>query len=88
MCAHFAKRWNFNHLSKVILGSVLLVLFVSMNRGLAQNRPPNNTGKKTYAIVIGISRYADQGIEPLQFAHRDAALFAEYLESKAGGGST
>lgn len=85
MFAHFAKRWNFHNLSKIIFGSTLLMLFFAMNSGLAQNRPPNNTSKKTYAIVIGISRYADQGIEPLQFAHRDAALFAEYLESKAGG---
>jgi len=42
-------------------------------------------GKKgdTYAVVIGISEY--QEIDDLNFAHRDAAIFKEYLQSKSGG---
>lgn len=38
----------------------------------------------TYAVVVGISNYAN-GITQLDYAHKDAAVFAEYLKSKAGG---
>ena len=37
----------------------------------------------TRALVVGISTY--QYIAPLQFAHRDAEAFAEFLRSAAGG---
>jgi tetratricopeptide (TPR) repeat protein len=40
---------------------------------------------QTYALVVGISNYADEDIDDLRFAHRDAEVFAEYLKSKAGG---
>lgn len=39
----------------------------------------------TYAIVVGISSYESPGITQLQYAHRDAQVFADYLKSKAGG---
>ncbi len=40
----------------------------------------------TYAIVIGISQYAPgNNIPSLQYAHRDAQEFANYLQSKSGG---
>lgn len=38
-----------------------------------------------YAVVVGVSRYQDADIPQLQFANRDAAIFAEFLMSKAGG---
>jgi tetratricopeptide (TPR) repeat protein len=38
----------------------------------------------TYAVVIGISNYDNKEIHDLQFAHKDAQRFAEYL-SKARG---
>lgn len=37
----------------------------------------------TYALIVGISKYQD--IDTLQFAHRDALAFAQYLMSPAGG---
>ena len=37
----------------------------------------------TYAVVIGISDY--QNVRDLKYAHKDAAAFAEYLQSEAGG---
>ncbi len=40
---------------------------------------------ETRALVIGISKYMDDGITDLQFAHRDAEIFNEYLRSNAGG---
>ncbi len=47
--------------------------------------PKSITKGKIYALIIGISDYKDDGIKDLQFAHRDAEEFAEYLGSKAGG---
>ncbi|HMW39638.1 MAG: caspase family protein [Saprospiraceae bacterium] len=38
-----------------------------------------------YALVVGISDYADPGITDLQFAHRDAKAFYDYLVSPDGG---
>lgn len=46
----------------------------------AQQKPAN-----TYAVVVGISKYENPGIPSLQFAHRDAQEFANYLQTKAGG---
>lgn len=39
----------------------------------------------TYALIVGISDYENEGIQDLDFAHRDAEIFAGYLQSKAGG---
>jgi Tfp pilus assembly protein PilF len=44
----------------------------------------NNTIGETYAVVIGISDYQDS-TKRLNFAHKDALAFADYLRSKAGG---
>jgi len=43
------------------------------------------TQGNTFAVVIGITKYKDSTLSTLQFADRDARLFAAYLESKAGG---
>lgn len=40
---------------------------------------------QVYAVVVGVARYQDPDIRQLQFANRDAAIFADYLMSKAGG---
>lgn len=42
----------------------------------------------TRAVVVGISEYQDEGIKDLRYAHRDAALFVDFLKSKPGGGIT
>ncbi len=39
----------------------------------------------TRAVVIGISNYMNDSITDLQFAHRDAEIFYDYLRSNAGG---
>lgn len=43
---------------------------------------------KRWAVVIGISAYlnAENGIPPLQYAHRDAIAFMDFLRSPQGGG--
>lgn len=40
---------------------------------------------RVYAVVVGISRYDDPDIPKLQFANKDAEVFADFLKSKAGG---
>ncbi len=47
----------------------------------------NNLAKpgNTYAVIAGISKYENAGITQLDFAHKDAQVFADYLKSKAGG---
>src|SRR5258708_2204602 len=42
-------------------------------------------GGKTYALLVGISKYAKPELN-LQFAHADATTFASLLESPRGGG--
>lgn len=51
---------------------------------------PGSTDKtvasgQTWAVVVGVSDYQHPDIPDLQFAHRDAAAFASYLQSPAGG---
>ena len=43
------------------------------------------TQSNTFAVVIGITKYKDSTLSTLQFADRDASLFEQYLQSKAGG---
>ena len=39
----------------------------------------------TYALVVGISDYQDEGIPDLRFAAKDAEAFAAFLQSPTGG---
>lgn len=43
------------------------------------------TTLKTYALVIGVAKYLNPTIPKLQYAGRDAQIFADFLKSKAGG---
>jgi tetratricopeptide (TPR) repeat protein len=69
----------------------LCVLHVSIGWSQSQGtglRSLNNIQvgtAKTRAVVIGISDYADPGIRRLNYAHRDALAFVDFLKSKAGG---
>ena len=38
-----------------------------------------------WAVVIGVSKYRDPAVRPLQYAHADAQAFADYLHSSAAG---
>ena len=40
---------------------------------------------RTLAVVIGVSAYENNTVTPLQFANKDAYIFADYLHSEAGG---
>lgn len=79
-----------------MLRSILFIFLASIT-GLLQAQPPGEGGSSirtlgprppkgiTRAVVIGISDYPSPGIRPLQYAHRDALAFAEFLQSNAGG---
>lgn len=54
------------------------------NNEIAANRQLAASGK-IYAVIVGISKYETTGITQLEFADRDAKVFADYLKSKAGG---
>lgn len=41
--------------------------------------------QKTYAIIAGISGYQSEEIPALNYSHRDAQAFADYLTSASGG---
>jgi Tfp pilus assembly protein PilF len=68
---------------------LLLILFIPATLLFAQvnNTVENkNAGTgNTYAVVVGISKYESMGIPQLEYAHKDALFFANYLKSKAGG---
>jgi uncharacterized caspase-like protein/lipoprotein NlpI len=49
-----------------------------------QNKSNSIIGN-TWAVVVGISDYQNPDIPDLQYAHRDAAAFVQYLKSPAGG---
>jgi len=56
-------------------------------RRVSSPRVPPEGGGKTYALVVGISRYPRLSEDQqLQFAHRDALMFADHLRSPRGGG--
>ncbi len=72
------------------------VLFISfwffLGQCLAQQKgvtpvvPSNNNPEGTVrAVVIGISDYEDEGIPDLQFADKDAELFADWLYNSNAG---
>jgi hypothetical protein len=58
----------------------LLLAKLLMSQGAAPVIKPENT----YAIVIGIANYENDRIN-LNYANKDAEVFARYLLSSAGG---
>ena len=64
----------------------ILFLSCTFNTAFAQQTTGNTVHPPgTYAVIVGISKYASDGITQLEYAHRDAQVFADYLKSKAGG---
>ena len=72
----------------------LLLFFVILLPGTLLFAQANSTdtiikqpgaGINTYAVVVGISTYESSGMPQLEYAHKDALFFADYLKSKSGG---
>lgn len=62
----------------------LILSFLVQNYGLTQANNKLVKGN-TYALIVGVSDYSDDAITDLQFAHKDAEVFADYLASTNGG---
>ena len=65
---------------KTISFLISLVCFFSLS---SQNLSLDDS--ETYAVVVGISDYQDEGIPDLRFADKDALAFAGFLQSTMGG---
>ncbi|HNF72343.1 MAG TPA: caspase family protein, partial [Chitinophagaceae bacterium] len=59
---------------------LLLVFTEILNAQTSEYKHP-----ATYALVVGISDYQHEGITDLDFADRDAGIFASWLQSPSGG---
>jgi len=76
---------------KTIICSIAVLLGVGLLhaqefRGAAPAKSGANTASgTTWAVVAGISSYQNDEIPKLHYAHRDAEVFAKYLQSPAGG---
>ncbi|MDF1865388.1 MAG: hypothetical protein P1U70_11175 [Saprospiraceae bacterium] len=60
----------------------LIILLISSSL-FCQDLSLNSS--QTRAVIVGISDFQNEDIPDLRFAHKDAAAFAEYLKSPAGG---
>ena len=63
----------------------LLLLFTVLLGASASSQTASTGNGNVYAVVIGVSNYQDPDVPRLQFANRDAGIFAEFLQSRAGG---
>ncbi|TNE46854.1 MAG: tetratricopeptide repeat protein [Bacteroidetes bacterium] len=76
---------------RTFLFPLLCLLTINLNGQITKGVTPvaetsgDASGGTTRAVVVGISDYQDPGIPDLNYAHRDAEAFAEYLQSAAGG---
>ena len=76
---------------KTILIATVLLLYQSVlsqtERGASPIPSTTHSAQpgSTYAVVVGISDYQDEGIPDLRFADKDALAFANFLRSPAGG---
>lgn len=64
----------------MIIGMIFMLISTHV---FSQNR--KSVRSNSYALIIGISDYEHEGIEDLNFADKDAEIFAAYLQSPAGG---
>jgi Tfp pilus assembly protein PilF/uncharacterized caspase-like protein len=70
---------NFVRETRFQIFLLLLILFCS--EAVSQARKP-----KTYALVMGISKYKDEAITSLNYADKDAQAFVDYCTSPQGLG--
>lgn len=70
---------------KYILLFLLSALWISPAPAQTLNQNTAAGKGNVYAVVIGVSKYQDPDVPKLQFANRDAGIFADFLQSKAGG---
>ena len=59
--------------------------FAAEQRGVSGTATAPNAGAKKYAVIVGVNRYDDAGIGPLEFAVADAKAIHETLTSAPAG---
>lgn len=71
------------------ISTLLIVLFTislfGQEKGITPIIKTDVVNGNTYAVVVGISDYQDEGIPDLNYADDDALAFAGFLQSVAGG---
>src|ERR1043166_5483316 len=75
-------------MKSIFLFCLVLFFYSSLHSQNQQGNAANQSlavSGKIYAVVVGISKYQNNGITQLEYADRDAKVFADYLKSKAGG---
>jgi uncharacterized caspase-like protein len=74
------------HISLIFIAFCLCSsLFSQTEKGIPSTPETAKDTGVTRAVVIGISDYQDENIPDLQYAHKDAEAFAQFLRSPAGG---
>ncbi len=58
---------------------ISIALFAQQQKGFSVSSSQKELSGKTYALIVGISKYQHPNIPPLQFADRDAVAFRHYL---------
>lgn len=79
----FFRQDVFNTLAVRKLFAIVFLLSGLASYGQTLSFHPE--GIRTYAVVVGISEYQDEGIRDLSYAHKDAKAFVNFLKSRAGG---
>lgn len=69
--------------SLVMVFSIIGLLWGSPEKSVAQNGSPDRPIKDKWAVIIGVSQFADKRIPTLKYPAKDAQDFANYLVSKA-----
>jgi uncharacterized caspase-like protein len=75
---------NLTRYSLFVLSAIICStsVFAQNTKGLSVPKPAEtNTTGKTYALIIGVSKYKNPAIPQLQYADRDAVAFYEYLKA-------
>ncbi len=63
---------------------MLKVFWIALFIFYFSNTQGQNSSPKSYALVIGVSKYQDPKITSLKHAHKDAAAFADFCASPSG----
>jgi len=72
------------YLSTLLIVLLTVSLF-GQEKGITPILKTDVVNGNTYAVVVGISDYQDDGIPDLNYADDDALAFAGFLQSAAGG---
>jgi uncharacterized caspase-like protein len=80
----YPRICNFGTLIMKLIPYIIILISLNWHTAHTQLRPAASA-TQTRAVVIGVAEYQDSRIPSLQYSHRDATLFAEWLQSNAGG---